>query len=98
MTPAINPCGGFSVITAVIDANDKFVTSDNDTGDKFIVGDKNKGRHEGGELPRIRESLRGQIGDISGRRSLTWPPMVSLDGTTIKSCIHGTPYILIRDP
>ena len=56
MTPAINPCCGFSVIAAVVDADDKFITSDNDTGDKFIAGDKNKGRHEGGELPRIGES------------------------------------------
>jgi hypothetical protein len=54
--PAINPCCGFSVIAAVVDADDKFITSDNDTGDKFIAGDKNKGRHEGGELSRIRES------------------------------------------
>ncbi len=44
------------MIAAVVDADDKFITSDNDTGDKFIAGDKNKGRHEGGELPRIGES------------------------------------------
>jgi hypothetical protein len=38
MTPAINPCHGFSVIDGVID-----------TGDKFIAGDNNAGNNNTGE-------------------------------------------------
>jgi hypothetical protein len=43
LTPAINPCHGFSVIAGVVDTGDKFIDGDNDTGDKFIAGDNNVG-------------------------------------------------------
>ena len=43
MTPAINPCHGFSVIAGVVDTGDKFIAGDNETGDKFIAGDNNVG-------------------------------------------------------
>jgi hypothetical protein len=33
LTPAINPCHGFSVIAGVVDTGDKFIAGDNDTGD-----------------------------------------------------------------
>ncbi len=39
LTPAINPCHGFSVIAGVVDNRDKFIAGDNDTGNKFIAGD-----------------------------------------------------------
>jgi hypothetical protein len=41
LTPAINPCHGFSC--RVVDTGDKFIAGDNDTGDKFIAGDNNVG-------------------------------------------------------
>jgi hypothetical protein len=41
MTPAINPCHGFSVIAGVTDTGNKFTAGDNDTGDKFIARDNN---------------------------------------------------------
>jgi hypothetical protein len=43
LTPAINPCHGFSVIAGVVDNGDKFIAGDNDTSDKFIAGDNNVG-------------------------------------------------------
>ncbi len=33
LTPAINPCHGFSVIAGVIDTGEKFIASDNHVGD-----------------------------------------------------------------
>jgi hypothetical protein len=38
LTPAINPCHGFSVIAGVGDTGDKFITGINDTGNNFIAG------------------------------------------------------------
>jgi hypothetical protein len=41
LTPAINLCHGFSVITGVVDTSEQFIAGDNDTGDNFIAGDNN---------------------------------------------------------
>ncbi len=35
LTPAINPCHGFSVIAGVVDTGDKFITGVVDTADKY---------------------------------------------------------------
>jgi len=35
ITPAINHCHEFSVISGVVDNGDKFIASDNDTGEQF---------------------------------------------------------------
>ncbi len=56
-----------------------------------------QGRHGGGEVPRIGESWRGKIGDISGHRSRTRPSMVSLEPPWKVASI-GTPHILVRGP
>jgi hypothetical protein len=36
MTPANNPCHGFSVIAGVVDTGDKFLTSVVDTGEQLL--------------------------------------------------------------
>jgi hypothetical protein len=33
LTPAINPCHGFSVIAGVVDTGDKFIAGANNVGD-----------------------------------------------------------------
>jgi hypothetical protein len=53
LTPAINLCHGFSVITGVVDTDEQyhrdnntgniFVAGDNDTGDNFVAGDNDTG-------------------------------------------------------
>ncbi len=74
-TPAIN----LSQVTMT--PKKKFIAGDNDTGEQLLPMTltpalnycrwQEQGRHGGGE-----ESRRGQIGNISGCRSWTWPPMV----------------------
>ncbi len=100
MTPVNNPCHGFLLIAGVVDTGDKFLTCDNDTYDKFIVtttpvnnfiaSDKDKDAMEMGSCQG--ESWKGHIGDISGRRSQTQLPMVSLEPP------GRHPTNLIRDP
>ncbi len=36
MTPAINPCHGFSVLAGVVKTGDKVKTGDNDTGEQLL--------------------------------------------------------------
>jgi hypothetical protein len=43
LTPAINLCHGFSVITGVVDTGEQFIAGDNDTGDNFIAVDNDNG-------------------------------------------------------
>ncbi len=43
LTPGINLCHGFSVITGVIDTGEQFITGDNDTGNNFVAGDNDTG-------------------------------------------------------
>jgi hypothetical protein len=38
LTPAINPCHGFSVIAGVVDTGDKFIDGDNNIGDYGVWG------------------------------------------------------------
>jgi hypothetical protein len=38
LTPAINPCHGFSVIAGVVDTGDKFIAGDNNVGDSGVWG------------------------------------------------------------
>ncbi len=57
------------------------IAGDNDISDKFIAGDKNKGRHGGGELPRIGENRRYL------RPSMSDKAADGVIGTAMKSCI-----------
>jgi hypothetical protein len=43
LTPAINLCHEFSVITGVVDTGEQFIAGDNYTGDNFIAGDNDTG-------------------------------------------------------
>ncbi len=38
-----NLCHGFSVIAAVVDTCEQFITGDNDTGNNFVAGDNDTG-------------------------------------------------------
>jgi hypothetical protein len=79
LTPAINPCHGFSVIASVLDTGDKFIAGDNDTsdaatGDKFMAGDNDTcekgvwGVYGMRLFMAVRMELYAAVSDFGGRR------------------------------
>ncbi len=93
MTPAINPCHGFSVIASVVDTGDKFITGVNNTGKQLSLVTMTLAINL---LPMTRTRMPWSLGTAKDRGKLkgTNRPSTSdtaadgVIGTAMKSCIH----------
>jgi len=93
MTPAINPCHGFSVIASVVDTGDIFITGVNNTGEQLSLVTTTLAINL---LPMTRTRMPWSLGTAKDRGKLkgTNRPSTSdtaadgVIGTAMKSCIH----------
>ncbi len=101
LTPAINPCHGFSVIAGVVDTGDRCISGVNDTGDQLSPVTTTP---EINLLPVIRTRTLWRWGADKDRRKLKGinlrylRPLKSamaadgVIGTAMKSCIYKHPH------